>query len=268
MSLQYLPDFSEEYSIQMRSGFGVNQTRITLENGWNLTGLDQELDSQVADQISAVADLLGSAGKIVATAGKSSSGIPPMVVHATHVPLGFYESILTINSEGKKKLAGWRYVGFAPFHTEFDGTRNESSRRSGSDLYGLVFRNGVMTFESMTSIGQRGMEPIKWAPNPAAGLEPTSSVAWRDEFLQQATEVLRHYLGVVPKHRDLQFTFDKGTVNLSVQIPRQAHAKLQQRNADLGQRMQIDLERIARNLTLDSTTRVKLRLLPLSLRSR
>jgi hypothetical protein len=55
---------------------------------------------------------------------------------------------------------------------------------------------------------------------------------------------------------------------LSVQIPRQAHAKLQQRNADLGQRMQIDLERIARNLTLDSTTRVKLRLLPLSLRSR
>ncbi|HHK42491.1 MAG TPA: hypothetical protein ENJ50_08740, partial [Planctomycetaceae bacterium] len=83
IELQYLPDFSEEYSIHVRSGFGINNTSVTLEDGWNLVAIEQELDSRVAEQISALGDLLDAAGNIVPTAKRGAAEAPSMTVPAT-----------------------------------------------------------------------------------------------------------------------------------------------------------------------------------------
>lgn len=56
IELEFLPDFSEEYSIHIRPGLGTNQTSVTLEDGWNLTALNVELDSQFSDNVEAVTE--------------------------------------------------------------------------------------------------------------------------------------------------------------------------------------------------------------------
>ena len=62
IQLQYLPDFEEEYAIDVRTGFGVADVAITLEDGWNLTAINQKLDSQTDENLKAAADLMGSVG--------------------------------------------------------------------------------------------------------------------------------------------------------------------------------------------------------------
>ena len=63
ISLVYLPDYSEEYSIDVRSGLGIANVGIKLENGWNLTEISQELDSQTDDNVKAMASLLSGGGR-------------------------------------------------------------------------------------------------------------------------------------------------------------------------------------------------------------
>ena len=62
ISLQYVPDFGEEYSITVRSGLGVNNTTITLQDGRNLTSINQQLDSRFDENVKAVAELVKAAG--------------------------------------------------------------------------------------------------------------------------------------------------------------------------------------------------------------
>ena len=71
IQLQYLPDFEEEYAIDVRTGFGVADVAITLEDGWNLTSINQKLDSQTDENLKAAADLMGSVA--------SAAGAPPQV---------------------------------------------------------------------------------------------------------------------------------------------------------------------------------------------
>jgi hypothetical protein len=150
IALHYLPDFSEEYSIRVRAGLGINQTNIALQDGWNLTQISQKLDSQFDENIGAVADLIGSLP--IPTAGKSPDATPMhMVVRATNVPLGFYASVIRCGPDGKKRLCGWRYVGFQPFNTPCGSqvTCGPSIEGDPTAVYALAFERGVMTFRQI-----------------------------------------------------------------------------------------------------------------------
>jgi hypothetical protein len=149
IKLEYLPDFSEEYSITVRPGLGTNNTKITLKDGWNLTQLDQDLDSQVDENVKAIAELAKSVGSIATSASPEvgrAAGPDIFVVPAANIPLGYYESVIGRDPCGRKQMYGWRYVGFAPFNGCPSNGHGSQCIDCHTDLYGLVFRNGVMTF--------------------------------------------------------------------------------------------------------------------------
>lgn len=171
IELVYMPDFSEEYSIHMRSGFGVNNSKITLDQGWNLVGLDVQLDSKTAENIEAVGSLLGSiAGKAAASLDDRRTSTPDgFVIAATNVPLGFYEAVLGPSDCGKQ-LYGFRYVGFLPYATcpttGCGGTDRFECHGGPHELYGLVFESGVMTFKRIGEI-QEGSQAVNTCRHPA-----------------------------------------------------------------------------------------------------
>ncbi len=105
ISLQYLPDFSEEYAIQLRPGLGSAQLAVELENGWNLTKIGIQTDQQTDEIINSIANLASSLGSAIA----ADSGPEKRTV-----PIGYYEAVIAVDSCGEKRLFGWRYVGFTP----------------------------------------------------------------------------------------------------------------------------------------------------------
>ena len=143
MVLQYLPDFSEEYSVNCASGLGVATVKLELEDGWNLTSINQELDSQSDELVEAAADLVGAVGSVTKQTVSDN-----VVVPAVDVPLGFYEAVIGCGSGCGKQLQGWRYVGFMPFN-------GCPASVSGSDcfdchdhiIYGLVFEERTLKFK-------------------------------------------------------------------------------------------------------------------------
>ncbi|MCS7471615.1 hypothetical protein NZK35_33625 [Stieleria sp. ICT_E10.1] len=159
ISLEYLPDFSEEYSIDVRPGLGSAHVSVGLTDGWNLTSLNQELDSQFDENVKAIADLAKAGTGFLPTAKDSRGSVPgssqKFVVAATNVPIGYYESVISKDACGKKRLYGWRYVGFLPFSpcpTEMCGGQHLVCGSVPSELFGIVFDNGVMTFKRLDAI--------------------------------------------------------------------------------------------------------------------
>ena len=172
VELKYMPDFSEEYSIRARSGIGTNTTNITLADGWNLTQVDQALDSNVPETISALGDLIQGVGNIasqnVAPGRGSGSTDVKFVVQASNVPIGFYEAVLSDDPSGHKQLYGWRYIGFAPYSPcpiVSCGQVNESCGNSA--IYALAFENGVMKFKSLPEVanGSSQLTPSSVLPD-------------------------------------------------------------------------------------------------------
>jgi hypothetical protein len=167
ISLEYLPDFSEEYSIHMRTGFGVNNTTIQLDQGWNLTSLNVQLDSKTSENLQAIGSLLGGVSGMIPRDG------PPrgFVVQATNVPLGYYEAVIGTYS-GKKHLYGFRYVGFMPYAAcplTACGMEEYDCQFQG-ELYGLIFENGVLTFKRLEDVRglTKGLNQYRAAPNTQA----------------------------------------------------------------------------------------------------
>ena len=155
IQLQYLPDFSEEYSITVKSGLGTNNTSITLEDGWNLTAIGQDLDSQFDENVRAVADLVDTAGSLVAAAGvaKANGGTAEATVASSNVPIGYYESVIGRDSRGCKQLFGWRYIGFAPIQgCPLITHGSECQTCETLPLFGLVFRDGKMVFVPLEEV--------------------------------------------------------------------------------------------------------------------
>ncbi len=258
IELQYLPDFSEEYSIHVRSGFGVNNTSITLEEGWNLVAIDQELDSRIAEQISAIGDVLDSVGNIVPTAKKSPPPQARMVVPATNVPLGFYESVIGRGPGGAKRLYGWRYVGFAPFQScPLDSAGAECRPCETAFLYGLIFRNGVMTFEPLSEIGIRdaGHVQIRSLENVPVPLPQshqalaTRAIALLSEQLewQFPAEAIRIKAGEAPTQ-----------IQLEVALPAAQAPALFTRYQTQAAEIARELDKLARELLLDTNAQVTL----------
>ena len=203
LQLEYLPDFSEEYAIEVKPGVGTNQTDISLENGWNLTSVDQNLDSQTDENLNAFSDLVGAIapalnGAVATSSSPATGNVTTMKtrtfsVQATNVPLGYYESVIG-KSGGKKRLYGWRYVGFAPYlQCPADAGNSQCLDCETQGLFGLVFRNGVMTFATLDNIGagpnlspiEAGFdsEQVNVTPAPASQQADSSALTSWNTFL-------------------------------------------------------------------------------------
>ncbi|MEZ6152838.1 MAG: hypothetical protein R3C09_22295 [Pirellulaceae bacterium] len=150
ISLVYMPDFSEEFAIDVRSGLGIANVGIKLQDGWNLTEISQELDSQTDENTKAFASLLSAVGDVVPTSsGADRTATPSFTVPARNVPIGFYESIIGLDARGCKRLYGFRYVGFVPFSgcpLNMGGSQSACCDDPNSGLYGLSFVDGQMVF--------------------------------------------------------------------------------------------------------------------------
>jgi hypothetical protein len=152
ITLDYLPDFSEEYSINVRPGLGIAEVNVGLEDGWNLVSLNQKLDSQTDENIKATGELLKSvAGFASPNSGSAQAATRPIAqVPAHNVPLGYYEAVIGKNRSGKKQLYGFRYVGFLPFQAcPIDLCGSATATCDNCMLYGLTFDSGVMTFKPL-----------------------------------------------------------------------------------------------------------------------
>lgn len=146
-----MPDFSEEYSIHVRSGLGTNSTSITLEDGWNLTKLNVDVDSQFDENVEAVAALAKVLPIATAGGGSDSKSTP---VRAVNVPIGLYESVVSTGRDGKKRLYGFRYVGFMPYATcPVESTGLECHSCEGNAVYALTFnKEGAMEFRPLPEV--------------------------------------------------------------------------------------------------------------------
>jgi hypothetical protein len=159
IQLVYLPDFEEEYAIDVRTGFGTADVSIKLEDGWNLTEISQNLDSQTDENMEAAASLIGALGSLPVPAGRQGEDAskrmmgPACTVKATNVPLGYYESVLGRDGAGRKRLYGFRYVGFLPYTNcpqVMQGA--ECGNCQTADLFGLVFEGDMMVFKRLGEI--------------------------------------------------------------------------------------------------------------------
>jgi hypothetical protein len=155
MALQYLPDFSEEYSIDYRPGLGIGELNVTLENGWNLTSIGIKTDQQTDEIITSVGSTIGQiAGLGGAGLTESTRNDPPQAsLYGTNVPFGFYEAVISCDPRGRKQLYGWRYIGFMPFQAcPINAGGLENVCCSSNAIYGLVFVNGVLQFQQIGEI--------------------------------------------------------------------------------------------------------------------
>jgi len=161
LTLQYMPDFSEEYSIHVRTGFGIANVAMKLDQGWNLTEINQQLDSQTDENVKAVAELTKSLGDVFRPAAGEVKGqeagteIRKWSIRATNVPLGYYEAVVGRDVRCQKRLFGWKYVGFMPYTscpTDLVGQCAIDCNDPQAAVYGLVFEDGVMVFKQLAGI--------------------------------------------------------------------------------------------------------------------
>lgn len=171
MKLEYLPDFSEEYAINFKPGFGSGNLNLSLENGWNLTSLSAETDQQTDEIIGSIGSLLpslGLAAKQAKSAGDQRAANAPSTIYGSNVPFGFYEAVIACDPQGRKQLYGWRYVGFLPFQScPVQPQGGQQVCCDTQDIYGLVFVNGVLQFQRIHEVPTNPIDPTSpWPPQP------------------------------------------------------------------------------------------------------
>lgn len=167
MKLEYLPDFSEEYAINLKPGLGSGKFDFKLENGWNLTSLNAETDQQTDEIIGSIGSLIGSVASAVSPLedGGRKGMIPktsecPPTIYGSNVPFGFYEAVIACDPHGRKQLYGWRYVGFMPFQScpvEPRGAQQVCC--DTQDIYGMVVVNNVLQFQKIHAIPTVPVDP-------------------------------------------------------------------------------------------------------------
>jgi len=171
ISLMYMPDFAEEYSVRLCPGLGIGELSIELENGWNLTSVGMKTDQQTAEIITSAANLIGSVGKAAGIGGTDATPIANVL--ATNIPFGMYEAVIAQDPSGRKQLYGWRYVGFMPFQScpvTACGMQSVSCHDPNA-IYGLVMDNtGTMRFERIGEIPfmKQKVDEIQFKPQPPA----------------------------------------------------------------------------------------------------
>lgn len=237
ISLAYLPDFSEEYSIDVRSGLGIANVGIKLEDGWNLTEINQELDSQTDENTKALASLLTAVGDVVPTTSKGENpATASFTVPARNVPIGFYESIIGLDSRGCKRLYGFRYVGFVPFAgcpLDMGGQQSACCNDLNNGLYGLSFIDGQMLFQPLAemahapaiesrSLAAQATNAHSNSPGGAAIGAPAAPLALplADEQLRDLEVQLRvHLNSIFDNVGEVRAQNVEGRTHVHVQIP-------------------------------------------------
>ncbi len=199
ISLAYLPDFSEEYAIDVRTGCGTANVGIKLEDGWNLTEISQDLDSQTDENIEAIGGLVKAVGGIVPTAAAGGADQEvSFTVPSRNVPIGFYESVVGRDAHGGKRLYGFRYVGFLPYAgcpVDMGGHQRSCCGDGLQPLYGLMFDNGNMVFQPLdematTPIGATRHTLLRTdAPEPSAVVVRTDGSSQFLDLQQLAIEL-------------------------------------------------------------------------------
>ncbi len=193
ISLCYLPDFGEEYSVHIHPGLGASKLSVTLENGWNLTSINQDLDSKTSDNVNAAAGLVkaltpgGLYTPPAATArdinGKEKvpAAIPDAFVFGHEVPIGYYEAVVGRSPhDGAKRLLGFRYVGFLPFASGPVDTTAAATAccADGSEtLYGLVLEKGVLIFNPLSELAISSSIPALASAKPEHSVGSSDSQA-------------------------------------------------------------------------------------------
>jgi hypothetical protein len=161
ITLEMLPDYSEEYAIQVKAGVGANKTGLTIKDGWKLEKVNFGIDSKTNENVSAIADAIGaipkfgkSGGAETATGAETAAERQSLgFAQAFNVPLGYYESVIGTDPNGKKRLHGWRYVGFMPFNPcPTVGCGIAAAPCCNGEVYGLVCEKGVMVFKRLDQI--------------------------------------------------------------------------------------------------------------------
>ena len=170
IELKYLPDYNEEYSVQLKPGLGSGTLGFSLEDGWKLTSVNMSSDSKIPELISSLANLVGAvrggagtggggSSATPSTKGKAASGLADdlmtiIVDTRPDVPLGFYEAIIATDPNGRKTLFGWRYVGFMPF----EGCPVQPILQAKTvccnedELWGIVATPNAIKFDRLSSI--------------------------------------------------------------------------------------------------------------------
>ncbi len=204
IEIQMLPDFSEEYSIHVRSGLGSNDTSIKLTDGWNLTALDVDVDSRIDENVRALTEGIS---RFVKSEGRDDAAAGRAVVRATNVPIGYYESIISRGHDGQKRMYGWRYIGFSPYACcplEACGANGHRDGQ-GLELYGLVFRDGAMTFEPLELTR---MADLRRQLPDKSGLDRALD-KMRDEISRLVPDVLRDNRIEGVSSKDVKVTIDR-----------------------------------------------------------
>ena len=76
-----------------------------------------------------------------------------MAVPASNVPIGLYEAVISKGCDGKKRLYGFRYVGFMPYSAcPLESCGGETRPCFDGQVYGLVFDGKQMTFKLLQGI--------------------------------------------------------------------------------------------------------------------
>lgn len=181
IQLQYLPDFEEEYALDVKTGLGTANVNLTLEDGWNLTGINQQLDSQTDENLEAVANVVGALSKLPLAQGEKGGASenrqssPTFCVKATNVPLGYYESVYERDACGRKRLVGFRYLGFMPYAAcPLIMTGVECGHCATTEMYGLVFVGDCMVFKPLHEV--QGEIPEQHYATAGALATPSSNV--------------------------------------------------------------------------------------------
>lgn len=167
MKLMWMPDFGEDYSIHIKSGVGTNTTSVTLKDGWQLTQLNSDTDAKTDEFIGSLKDLVGTAPSLLGGPAGGGLGATDRAavtedrtfatskVRAHKVPLGFYEAVINPGPDGKKRLYGWRYVGFSPYaNCPIDASGAIQQPCDTADLFGLITLNGEMHFVRLSELEQ------------------------------------------------------------------------------------------------------------------
>lgn len=167
LRIEMLPDYSEEYSIHVNTGWGQNKTSVTLEDGWKLTQINVDMDSNFDENVKAISDL---ASKALALSGGGAKSDGSVNVHATNVPIGLYESVIAVGPDCQKHLYGFRYVGFLPFSpcpTTMSG--GQSLGCEYDEIYGLFYESGGLVFRPLSEgPGLARIEELEVEASPAA----------------------------------------------------------------------------------------------------
>lgn len=222
MKLEWLPDFTEEYAIQPRTGVGRNATTVTLTDGWRLDKVTVKLDSQATEVVKAMAGLLGTEPKLLQGLGKPGGGSGDtspgaaeskdegLVVSGHEVPLGYYESVIGCGPDGKRRLYGWRYVGFAPFaNCPIDMCGAACQSCDNADLYGLVAVRNKLVFRRLADLAQ-DMEPITLYSDQRD--PPAATPMTKDELHDAVVANLTELNGKVAGALGVQANTDKAPV--------------------------------------------------------